>query len=219
MGRPKTYDEDLRNRLLDEATKVLVSDGYRTVSLRKISSRAGTSTNAVYTLFGSKEALLAEAILNSFDTYFNPIAQTNNDLTAEQELLDLSHGIRDLALNAPNMFNGAFEAMIEARQDGSLTDRINPDVKKLDEKLFDPIDAVCTKIAVEHPSEDLDANRMAMTIWAAIHGFVVLETAGLFKADSNASDIAFDEMMTALYIGWTSPDMPTVHDRMTVSLK
>lgn len=57
MGRPRIYDETLRERLIAEARQMLTVDGYHGVSLRVLTRNVETSTNAVYTLFGSKEAL------------------------------------------------------------------------------------------------------------------------------------------------------------------
>ena len=67
VGRPRMYDEALRERLIEEARSMLSTDGYHGVSLRVLTRNVGTSTNAVYTLFGSKEALMAEGIVRDLE--------------------------------------------------------------------------------------------------------------------------------------------------------
>ena len=53
MARPKTYDERLRRTLVDTAAELIAAHGAEALALRPLAERAGTSTNAVYSLFGS----------------------------------------------------------------------------------------------------------------------------------------------------------------------
>ncbi|MGH8963898.1 MAG: TetR/AcrR family transcriptional regulator, partial [Actinomycetes bacterium] len=66
MARPKVHDAALRARLLTRARELLSTDGTDGVSLRVLARDCGTSTTAVYSLFGGKpellEALLHEAL-------------------------------------------------------------------------------------------------------------------------------------------------------------
>jgi AcrR family transcriptional regulator len=57
MGRPKEHDEATRQRLLDAAERLSASHGWEALTVRRIAEEAGTSTRAVYALFGSKEGL------------------------------------------------------------------------------------------------------------------------------------------------------------------
>ena len=57
MGRPREHDEETGERLLEAAERVSASDGWEAVTVRRVAEEAGTSTRAVYALFGSKEGL------------------------------------------------------------------------------------------------------------------------------------------------------------------
>jgi AcrR family transcriptional regulator len=57
MGRPKEHDEATRERLLDAAEHLSATHGWDALTVRGIAEEAGTSTRAVYALFGSKEGL------------------------------------------------------------------------------------------------------------------------------------------------------------------
>ncbi|HEY0363980.1 MAG TPA: TetR/AcrR family transcriptional regulator [Solirubrobacteraceae bacterium] len=57
MGRPKEHDEATRRRLLDAAEHLSATHGWEALTVRRIAEEAGTSTRAVYALFGSKEGL------------------------------------------------------------------------------------------------------------------------------------------------------------------
>jgi AcrR family transcriptional regulator len=57
MGRPKEHDEATRERLLDAAERLSATHGWDALTVRGIAEDAGTSTRAVYALFGSKQGL------------------------------------------------------------------------------------------------------------------------------------------------------------------
>jgi AcrR family transcriptional regulator len=59
MGRPKEHDEATAHALLEAAERLVQSGGADAVSVRRVADEVGTSTRAVYSLFGSKEGLLA----------------------------------------------------------------------------------------------------------------------------------------------------------------
>ena len=54
-------------RLLDTAEQAIARDGADAISLRALARDAGTTTRAVYSLFGSKEALLGALGIRAFD--------------------------------------------------------------------------------------------------------------------------------------------------------
>ena len=53
--------EETRRRLLDSAVEVFADRGYHAATLSEIAARAGLTTGAVYSTFGSKRALLIAA--------------------------------------------------------------------------------------------------------------------------------------------------------------
>lgn len=207
MGRPKTYDVVLRNRLLDEAGMMLSSEGYASVSLRTLTSQAETSTNAVYTLFGSKEALMAEVILRSLEEALAPINIAAEQGSPEQALVNVAHGLRSFALRQPNVFEGAFDAMAEARSSTSLTDRFNPAVKEIDKQMLAPIRLVCERIAEKSGEPDMNPARMSMILWAALHGYLILEISGLLPEEGGNTEEVFDELLVALTKGWIAGNL------------
>lgn len=53
---------DTRERLIEAALEVFADRGYHAASLSEIAARAGLTTGAVYSTFGSKKALLVAAV-------------------------------------------------------------------------------------------------------------------------------------------------------------
>lgn len=210
MGRPRMYDESLRERLIEEAQKMLSEDGYHGVSLRVLTRNAGTSTNAVYTLFGSKEALMAEVVVRDLDAMLGADFDPNQSEDPRADLLKLARYYREHATSDPRSFAGTFEAMEEAMRPGSLTDRINPEVKNISVRMYQPLADLCNRISGEHPNVALNALEMAIALWAEIHGFVGLENAGALPVSQEEADRIFDRAIHSLYLGWTLSDAEVV---------
>src|SRR3954447_17046602 len=59
MPAVKTHTADLATELVDAAGRILAAEGAAALTLRRLAQTAGTSTMAVYTLFGDKQGLLA----------------------------------------------------------------------------------------------------------------------------------------------------------------
>lgn len=211
MGRPRTYDEALREKLIEHASKMMSEDGYHGVSLRVLTRDVGTSTNAVYTLFGSKEALMAEVVVRHLDALLAQDGMAPDQGDPEQALISIASVYRDFAVSDPKSFNGAFEAIKEAKEPGSMTDRVNPELRELDKKLFDPILSACQRIA-DGATRKLNPHRMAVGVWALIHGYSFLGISGVLPVNSEEADTIFDEALHAMYVGWLSKNVVQLHD-------
>ena len=59
MGRPREHDEKTAAALLDAAERIVDQSGVEALSVRRVADEVGTTTRAVYSLFGSKDGLLA----------------------------------------------------------------------------------------------------------------------------------------------------------------
>ena len=66
MPRPKQRTPALRDHVLEVALALLAADGVQGFTARKVASTAGTSTPAVYELFGDKGGLVREVFFHGF---------------------------------------------------------------------------------------------------------------------------------------------------------
>jgi AcrR family transcriptional regulator len=67
MGRPKEHDERTAAALLDAAERIAEQEGLAALSVRRMANEVGTTTRAVYSLFGNKEGLVAALGARAFD--------------------------------------------------------------------------------------------------------------------------------------------------------
>lgn len=67
MGRPREHDEQTRVVLLDAAERMVANQGLAGMSLRALTNEVGTTTRAVYSIFGSKDGLIGALGARTFD--------------------------------------------------------------------------------------------------------------------------------------------------------
>ena len=62
MGRPREHDDETRAALRAATERIVSESGVGAFSVRGVAREVGTTTRAVYSLFGSKEGLLVDAM-------------------------------------------------------------------------------------------------------------------------------------------------------------
>ena len=184
MARPVSYDEALRDRLLQVAAEMVDEKGADRIGLRDIAQAAGTSTSAVYSLFGGKAKLLVAVIEHGFDSFGAAQAKTES-----QGLRALGRTYRDWAKSNPALYRLMFG--------GALTsiDQCEPDAAVTSDAMLPLVRALAARV----PEEQVMT--AAMTVWAQVHGAVSLELASvahgvpdwdaLYEAMLDAMDRAF----------------------------
>lgn len=68
MGRPREHDEATARALLDAAEQTIESGGLAALTIRGVADQVGTSTRAVYSLFGSRDGLLVALGARGFES-------------------------------------------------------------------------------------------------------------------------------------------------------
>src|SRR5690242_1230107 len=106
MGRPKEHGVETRAALLEAAAEILSAEGAAGVSVRKVAERAGTSTRAVYSLYGDKDGLLQALCQRANDImrrHHEGVPANPDDPAAE--LLSLAFAYRAAALEDPRLYD------------------------------------------------------------------------------------------------------------------
>src|SRR6185503_20256033 len=65
VGRPKEHSDETRTALRLAAERLIAEGGVEAFSVRAVAEAVGTTTRAVYSLFGSKDGLLIDALAQS----------------------------------------------------------------------------------------------------------------------------------------------------------
>jgi AcrR family transcriptional regulator len=108
MGRRRSHDETTATSLLDAAEETIAREGVDALSLRHVARDAGTTTRAVYSLFGSKDALLGALGIRAFGLLGQQVdALPTTDRPAD-DLVDAALVFRRFAIGHPALFAVAF---------------------------------------------------------------------------------------------------------------
>ncbi len=90
MGRPKLTaeeQEEFSARIVAIAEELFFSEGYESVSMRKIAKEAGCSPMKIYSYFDSKRALLGKIWETIFEEVYDVCARAAEDANTETERL------------------------------------------------------------------------------------------------------------------------------------
>jgi AcrR family transcriptional regulator len=162
VPRPKTHDEALRVRLLDRAGELLSGAGPEALSLRRLAADVGTSTTAVYSLFGGKPALVRELYVAAFRRFGARLGEVDCTGDPSEDLVRLGLAYRRAALAEPHLYSIMFTKSVAG---------FDPDDEAVGHVLG-PMVAVGRRAGVPDPET------AAMTVWGLVHGLVSLELNG-----------------------------------------
>lgn len=114
MARPVKHADDTRDALIDAAEALLAEGGRAAVTVRAVAERVGESTRAVYTVFGSRAALMGAVAARGFQL----VADLVDGLPlTDDPLADLVaagvQGFRPFALDRPHLFRVTFHDISE----------------------------------------------------------------------------------------------------------
>lgn len=105
MGRPRVHDSAARVALLDAAQKLAAGGGFDAVGVRAAAAAAGTTTRAVYSVFGSKEDLVEGLAERAFELLSRQVAAVPLTGDAVHDLIEGSVlGFRRFAIEHHELF-------------------------------------------------------------------------------------------------------------------
>lgn len=195
MGRPKEHGEETRERLLETAARLLAEEGAGAVSVRRLADEVGTSTRAIYSLFGSKEGLLSAMYRQGAETFTRLHQAVPASEDPVVELLPLALAYRQSALEQPNLYGLLFERAVPGfcptQEDAEYAKR----------SLYRVLDTVrrCIRLG-RFPDADPVATTTQM--WAMVHGLASLELQGAL-GPPEVADAAWRGAISAMTAGMT----------------
>ncbi|MFK8906938.1 TetR-like C-terminal domain-containing protein [Streptomyces sp. YS-3] len=188
MDNPGTGPDELTGRLIDEAGRLLAAHGPEGLSLRKLAAATGTSTMSVYTRFGGKPQLLAAMHREALRRLGAALDEASTGASGSlEQLAGLGHAYRRAALASSTLYAmmfgppaPGFEPVAEDEAAARAT--------------YQPlIDGI--RRCVEDGLMAGDAERIAVHLWAVLHGMVGLELAGRLPVPADAVEQAYEEAL------------------------
>lgn len=110
VGRPREHDEGTRARLRAAAERLVAEGGSDALSVRRVADEAATTTRAVYTVFGSKEGLVAALAQTAFEFLSDEIDRLPETDDPAADLVAIgTQVIRRLVRDHPALYRIAFQ--------------------------------------------------------------------------------------------------------------
>lgn len=191
MARPVVHDTSLRQALLAVTVELVDRDGPARLTLRDVASAAGTSTTAVYSLFGGKPQLLAAVIDDGFRSF-----RASQVAAAPEGLQGLGAAYRTWALEHPAlyrlMFGGAAAAFGGCEP--------SPEVAG---SAMEPLIQAVAAAQASGALMSAPVDTVAVAIWGQVHGLVSLELARMGAPGTDWSP-AYTSAISAVLRGWAS---------------
>jgi len=195
VARPKLHDEALRVRLLDSAAALLTSEGPDALSLRRLAAEAGTSTSAVYALFGGKPGILRGLFIEAFTRFGNHLDEVKPSDDPMTDLLALGHAYRTGALADPHLYAVMFGSPVPGFEPA-------PQDYAHAEATFVPLLDTVRRAIAAGLLRDADPDLVATALWANVHGLVSLELRGAMPAAAVPASELFETAIRANLAGW-----------------
>jgi AcrR family transcriptional regulator len=163
--------KDTKAALLEAAKQLIVERGYAGATVRELAAAAGANVAAVNYHFGSRQALLNEAMMEIFLDWAGIVEGVDVDLDAEP-LQQFAARSRPLIAGIPAAqpaFIMALEAILQARRSPELNERIVEHYREMRRRVIRS--AMATKRGSELPPRFLEV--FASYVIAVIDGLQI----------------------------------------------
>lgn len=167
-NRQVAAKENLRQEIMDAAREMFVSEGYQSVSMRKIAEKINYSPTTIYLYFKDKNDLLHQICEQTF-------ARLTENITAIKRLSDnplekLRSGLREyiyFGLKNPSQYEIIFIS--------PLPRKLEVEFEETNGKLaFDTLRQVVTECVSVKLLKSDDIELTSQILWAGIHGVTSL---------------------------------------------
>ncbi|WP_033295951.1 TetR/AcrR family transcriptional regulator [Amycolatopsis jejuensis] len=194
MPRPRTHDEALRLKLLDRAGELISADGPKALSLRKLAADSGTSTTAVYSLFGSKPDLVNALYAEGFRRFGARLATVSRTGDPVTDLVRLGIAYRESALADPHLYAIMFTRSVPGFEPNTEADEVaRATLKPLAETVRDAVSS--------GQFQDVAPEVITVSLWGIVHGLVTLELSGRLPEGFDVA-AAYEKALQVNASGW-----------------
>jgi len=170
-----------RDRLCQVAATLFVDEGPAAVTMRRIAAELGCGTMTPYRYFASKEQIITAIRtrgLHRFSEALELALATSGDGRTR------SRAVRDAYIAFARDNTATYRLMFEYPE----TNRDDPTYRAAHERMLRTV-ASHVEVLVDEGVVEADAAILGHQIWAALHGAVMLEIAGLLPEGYDAASL------------------------------
>jgi AcrR family transcriptional regulator len=199
MGRPREHGSATYDALLAVAGTILGSDGVDALTVRRVAESAGTTTRAVYTLFGDKNGLLRALFRQMAEVmrrHHEGVPEMDDPF---EEIQRLAAAYRAAAREQPNLYDYYYRCMAP---DGVITE----DDVSLAFRSFDRVLRTLHRIVASGAFGARTEEQTGRQLWALVHGLAAIELRGFLGSSEEACRRAWRSAVAAILIGFQQPE-------------
>ena len=173
--------EAFRARICSEAAKLFVEEGPAAITMRRLASELGCGTMTPYRYFGSKEEIITAVRTRGLNHMADAL---ENALDTPGDGRTRSRNVRDAYIDFARRDTATYRLMFEYPE----ANRDNPAYREAHARMWRCI-AADTQAMIDEGTIDADAPILGHQVWAALHGAVMLEIAGLLPEGFDAASL------------------------------
>jgi AcrR family transcriptional regulator len=182
MGRPREHDEATKERLLQAAERLSATKGFDAITVRGVAEEAGTTTRAVYALFGSKDGL-EQALHQAMFTRLRDLLQgREHSDDPREDVLVQALAYRRWAVERPERYAMAMHRFVGQGARPRSDEGLAVSRAALDELR----QAVRGWHGMGRLRAGLDPEDVVTHLRSAVHGLAEFENLGLLGTDPEA---------------------------------
>lgn len=198
--------DEVREKILDGARELFVECGYEGVTMRKVAERIEYSPTTIYLYFADKEALFREMCSADFRSLAENFQTVANIVDPIERLKACGRAYVQFAVEHPNHYRLMF----------MTPNPVSPTEEELAHRGNPTEDSYAFLLATVTSAigggafrpEHTNANLIAQTLWAGLHGVISLEIAQ--GCESWVGWVPFNEraetMLNGIFRGLANPE-------------
>ena len=190
MGRSREHDDATRTALLAAAERLIDERGPDAASVRAVADEVGTSTRAIYTVFGSKQGLLEALATRLFEDLIAAIDAVPVTDEPADDLVETGLAFRRTALQHPALYRLVFLRVVPDLE-------LGPDFSQVAYEAFGHMQARVERVAPDGPA----VHTRALAFHALTEGLASMEVRGQMLDQVDAEGV-WKEALTALVRGF-----------------
>jgi AcrR family transcriptional regulator len=170
--RRQREKKNLRKRILDEARKIIVAEGFDALTIRRVADAVEYAPGTLYLYFENRDAIARELCLGVYQAMYDALVPVTKIKNVQKRMRAFLQGYVAFALSAPEMYRLAF--MFDPKFSDALLQ--NGPIEGADgpgQQIF----AFLMSTIAELKQDDAEAFALAEMVWSAVHGIASLKIA------------------------------------------
>lgn len=198
MGRPKEHNDETKAAWLSTAGRILQKEGPAALSVRRLAAETGTSTRAIYSLFGNKEGFLSAMYREVAETMtaLHDAVPAQDDI--DEELLQLCFAYREGVRRHPALYPLIFGSIPEFIPSAAEVELARRGLLRV----YQTLERGLSSGYFQNRRVD-DIGRQ---LWALVHGLASLELLGALGGLKHA-EFLWRGAVTTFLAGLSTPEI------------